>query len=220
MKRTLLIMVLMLHVAAALAQRYAFDKAPLSSDWQFLGQPDTTKYELRDDGKLRLHGDIYDFFENKSVTFMGLPVADAPFTFETKLTLFDADNGDEAGVCLYRTPEVYVQCCLNHYRSDHRLKLRLHLFGHRLLLYDRSVKLRRDLWLRISRTPDGNNYNFHYSFDGKKYHWLESVNVRLLSTTVADAESPLLLGLYAYTGSARYQAGYSYGDFEYVDFRQ
>ncbi len=218
-KRHLLIFALWLSALAAMAQRYEFDEAQLSPQWQFLGQHDASKYELHE-GRLRLYGDIFELHEDLHTTFLGLPVADEAFTFETKLSLFDADNGDEAGVCLFRTKDAYVQCCLNAYRGDHRLRLRVQFFGHRMVLADRHVGTQRDVWLRITRSEADSLYRFQYSFDGEKYQQLEAIQTAQLSPVVTGSDLPLLAGLYCFTGSGKYQMGYSFADFDYVDLRR
>lgn len=217
--RRLLIVLFVAMALTAKAQRDDFDGETLNPSWQYLGQPDVSKYQLKD-GRLRLIGDIYEVKDDGPTSFLGLPVGDAPFTFETKLTLYDADSGDEAGICLYRSKNAYVQCCLNNYRGDHRLRVRLHFLSHRLLLADQSVGLRREVWFRVSLSENEPQYEFSYSFDGKKFNQLESVEKMLLSPALIGSSNQMLIGLFSVMGSVKYQAGYSYADFYYTDLKR
>lgn len=217
--RRLLILLLIAMALTAKAQRDDFDGETLNLSWQYLGQPDASKYQLSD-GRLRLIGDIYEMTDDGPKSFVGLPVGDAPFAFETKLTLFDADSGDEAGVCLYRSKNAYVQCCLNNYRGDHRLKVRLNFLSHHLVLADHSVGVRREVWFRVSLDDSGAKYDFSYSFDGEKYHSLESVEKPLLSPEIVGSDNQMLIGVFSFMGSVKYQAGYSYADFYYADLKR
>ncbi|MBR1933275.1 MAG: hypothetical protein IJ841_06275 [Prevotella sp.] len=216
--RQLLLCLLLLLATTAGAWRDDFDGPGLSPLWQHIDSVDATKYRLQG-SQLRLYGSIFQLFEQSPTTFIGQPLDGTATTFETRLTLFDAESGDEAGISLLRSRQCYVQCCLNNFKGDHRLKLRLHLYGRSLLLKDQSVGLKREVWLRAQLSSKGRHYNFHYSFDGQKYHWLESVEVQLLSPCVAQSDGPLLAGLYAFMGSAKYQAGYSYACFDYAELR-
>ena len=194
---------------------YTFDEGQLGPEWRFLGRPDSASYRFVG-GKLRLRGSIYDLHENRGGTFAALEAIADTFTVDTKLTLFDADNGDEAGLCAYGSPQCFVQCCLNNYVGSRRLKVRLQLLSHRLLLADRSVGTLSDVWLRIRSTRE--KLKFFYSVDGKRYHWLEDVERRLLAPDITGSDSPMLVGMYAYMGSTKYQSGFIFGDFDFFDF--
>ncbi len=215
-----LLIILFLFLATGIrAQHYEFREAPSLQDWQHIGKPDSTKYAWCR-GCLRLYGGVFDLNEGKDFTFTGLPLPDSPFTYETKLTIIDTFDSDEAGICLYRSREAYVQCCVNDYRGDRRMKLRLQLVSHRLLLNDVSIGTVRTVWIRVSLSKTGDKYNFHYSTDHQKWQWLQSVELRLLSPAATGSDSAMLIGLYCFTGNSKFNAGYTYADFEYVDFQK
>ena len=182
-----------------------------------MGQPDLSKYVFAD-GKLRLKGSVFELREEKPSTFVGLEQTTEKFVAETKLTLFDAESGDEAGLCVFKSREGYIQCCLNNYQESRRLKVRLQLLSHRLLLVDRYVGMLSEVWLRVS--SDGSKLKFCYSTDGKEFKRLEEVDLRLLKSDLVGGEDPALVGMYAFMGSTKYQAGYTFGDFDYFDFQE
>lgn len=193
-----------------------FDR-PLGPEWMFLQNPDSSFYRLHD-GQLRLTGSIHELKENVTPTFIGRRQEAANFTFDTKISFYDLDDGDEAGLCAYQMHEGYAQVCVNNFRRSHRLKVRLNLKNVRLLLCEKSFGESPEVWLRIE--SNSRHYNFLYSLDGQKYHWLESVDCSLLSTETVGGFTGVTLGLYAYNASTRYQAGHCFADFDYVEYRE
>lgn len=193
-----------------------FDR-PLGPEWMYMQNPDSAQYQLHD-GQLRLVGSIHELRENQPTTFIGRRQEAASFTFDTKISFYDLDDGDEAGLCAYQINEGYAQVCVNNFRGNYRLKVRLNLKNVRVLLCDRSFGEHPEVWLRIK--SNSRYYNFYYSTDGKNYHWLESVDCSLLSTETAGGFTGATLGLYAYNGGTRYQAGHCFADFDYVEYRE
>lgn len=218
LKRLLLVCCAWLFFTCLSAQRhYTFESCQLGPEWRYVGQPDLSKYVFAD-GKLRLKGSVFELREEKPSTFVGLEQTTEKFVAETKLTLFDAESGDEAGLCVFKSREGYIQCCLNNYQESRRLKVRLQLLSHRLLLVDRYVGMLSEVWLRVS--SDGSKLKFCYSTDGKEFKRLEEVDLRLLKSDLVGGEDPALVGMYAFMGSTKYQAGYTFGDFDYFDFQE
>ena len=216
MKRFLFFVMMALWGVCAQAQRhYTFESRQLGPEWQYVGEPDASKYCFAE-GNLRLKGSIFELKEERPATFVGLPCTKDTLQVNTKLTLFDTESGDEAGLCVFRSRRGYVQCCLNNYQGGHRLKLRLQLLSHRLLLVDRSVGNMTEVWLRVK--SDGSKLKFFYSADGQRYQWLENVERRLLDSDVVGG-GQLLVGMYAYMGSTKYNAGYTFGDFSFFDLQ-
>ena len=218
LKRMLLVCCAWLFFTCLSAQRhYTFESCQLGPEWRYVGQPDLSKYVFAD-GKLQLKGSVFELHEENPSTFVGLEQTTEKFVAETKLTLFDAETGDEAGLCVFKSREGYIQCCLNNYQESRRLKVRLQLLSHRLLLVDRHVGMLSEVWLRVS--SDGSKLKFCYSTDGKEFKRLEEVDLRLLKSDLVGGEDPALVGMYAFMGSTKYQAGYTYGDFDYFDFQE
>lgn len=198
------------------AQRhYVFSKDTLGTEWQYVGERNANCYRIVD-GKLRLYGDINELKDTSPTTFVGLPQDEGKFEVNTKLTLTDAENGDEAGVCVYRSKEGYVQCALNNYNGQRRLKLRVQLLSHRILLVDRPVGLMSEVLLRISF--NGSKYSFSYSTDGKRYHWLEQVESGLLDKGLVGGEDRPLVGMFCYNANTKYYAGFTFGEFHFFNY--
>lgn len=199
--------------------RYVDFAKPLGPEMAYIQNPDSTAY-WQHDGKMRLYGSIHEMSDNRQPTYVGMRQESATFTLDTKISEHDFEDGDEAGLCVYQMHEGYVQCCLNNYRGFNRLKVRLFLKGVRVLLVDRNLggELIDQMWLRVK--SDGKTYSFYYSTDGVKYHFLQSVNCSLLSTETVGGFTGVTLGIYALSGNTKYQAGRSFADFDYMEYRE
>lgn len=204
------------HQREPITVREDFDK-PLGPGWVHLQNPDSSCYELHN-GQLRLTGSIHELRDNITPTFIGYRQESANCSFETKISFYDLADGDEAGICVYQMHEGNVQACLNNFKGSNRLKVRLNLKNIRTLLFDYRVNVVNQLWLRM--TTSGKNYNFYYSLDGRKFHWMQSVDCTLLSTETVGGFTGVTLGLYASNNSTRYQAGASFADFDYVEYKE
>jgi len=220
MKRLLTIFFLALTTLAVNAQNHFrdnFEGTALAPEWGFLLQPDSAKHVLCN-GRLRLYGGLFQLKEHQPTTFLSIPQRDSCFQADTRLTLFDTESGDEAGLCLYRSDSCYVQAFIVNNRSDHRLRLRFQLMSHSWTLADRHIDHQQnEIWLRMS--CDGRFYRFFYSFDGQKFSPLEAIETSLLSDAIARTSDKPLIGLFAFMGTTKYQAGYSFADFDYFDYQ-
>ena len=194
---------------------FEFDNGFLGTEWQFVNQPDYSKYGVRD-GKLRIYSSPYELADTTSAptSFLALPLTGSQKVIETHLTLFDAEKADEAGLCIYRSPNGYVQCCMYNNLGELRLRLRLKLLSHQLQFIEKPIALNHhDVWLRV--VCDDKGYSFYYSLDDKKYLFLDSVESGLLSPSILNSDAPLLVGMYSFMGSGKYHSGYSFADFDY-----
>ncbi|MBR1448405.1 MAG: glycoside hydrolase family 43 protein [Prevotella sp.] len=200
-------------------RRYVDFTKPLGPEMVYIQNPDSTAY-WQHDGKMRLYGSVHEMPVNRQPTFLGMRQEAALFTMDTKISGVELNDGDEAGLCVYQMHDGNVQCCVNNFRGVYRLKVRLNLKGVRTLLLDRSVGSAQieNLWLRAK--SNGKYYNFYYSTNGEKYHWLESVQCSLLSTETVGGFTGVMLGIYAHMGSAKYQSGRSYADFDYIEYSE
>lgn len=198
-------------------QRYDFNGQQLGDGWQYVEQPDRSKYVLMN-GCLRLYGSVYDLNDRKPTTFLGIPQKEQNFTAETHVPLFDFEDGDEAGMALFFTDSCFVESSLINYRSETRIKLRFQFLNHSWLMVNHAVGQKvSQYWLRV--VGDERAYTFYYSFDGKKYTKLDRIDRRLLTPAISGTTAAPLIGLFAFTGTTKYQSGYSYADFDYFDYR-
>jgi beta-xylosidase len=211
-----LFLVVSLLQDAQAQRRYTFKEgSALGSEWRYIGERQPQNYRILND-RLRLYGDIYELKDGRSFTFAGLPQGSKPFEVTTKLRLTDAENGDEAGLCLYRSKAGFVQCCLSSQNGQRRLKLRLQLLSHRLQLFDKNVGLTSEVYLRIGF--DGSQYNFYYSTDDKRYQLMDTVEGSLLETSLVGGADEVLVGMFCFNGNSKFNAGYTFGEFDYFDF--
>ncbi len=201
----------------AQTRRYDFSQPVQLGEWHFLRQPDLTKY-VPMDSVLRLYGDVAEMKDTAAATFLAQPVPSVRFQAETLMSLFDDENGDEAGLALYWADNCYVQACLNNNRGTHRIVLQFRLLEHKWIMAEHHLNHRPGkVWFRI--TADDDHYHFYYSENGAKYRLLDSIEKELLSSRIAPGNGPMLVGLYTYTGNIKLQMGYSYADFRYFDLK-
>ena len=196
--------------------RYDFNE-PLGPEWLHIQNPDSTAYEVSA-GRLRVYSGAFDLYENKQPSFVGIRQESADFVVETKVSLFDGENGDDAGLCVYQTHDGMAQLALNSYRGEQRLRLRIVLKGNKWMKKEVYLPSVSELWLRVS--SEGEYYHFLYSRDGKKYEELDKIECSLLSTEVVGGFVGATIGMYSYMGSVKYQAGRSFADFDYFEYKE
>ncbi len=196
-------------------RRYEFDGGSLGPEWIYIQTPDQSKYQ-NEFGRLRLYGNFSQLWENDQPTFVGIRQEHATFVLTTKLSRFDMESGDESGLAVYQSHDGNVQFCLSTYQGDCQLKVRCQLKNLRTMLASRSVRMENEVWLRIS--SDGHKYNFYYSTDGEKFRWMESFDCSLLSSETIGGFTGVVLGLYAFMGSGKHHSGYSFADYDFLEY--
>ncbi len=221
MKKQSIILLLTLTICvAAFGQKHFctdFNEQQLGAEWQYLQQPDASKYVLHD-GMLRLYGSPYNLKDHEPTTFLALPQTTPQFTAETSISFFDDESGDEAGMCVYLSDSCYVQLFINNNKGEHRLKLQFQLRSHQWLIAEKHLsRTFEKMWLRIA--CDSQYYQFFYSLDGQKFQLLDQIERLLLSPAIAGSNSLPLVGMFVFTGTTKYQTGYSYADFDFFDYR-
>lgn len=198
-------------------KRYIDFSKPLGPEILYIQNPDSSAY-WQHNGKMHLYGSAHEMTLNRQPTFVGLRQEAAKFTMDTKISAFNFNDGDEAGVCVYQMHEGYVQCCLNNSQSVSHLKLRMCLKGVRALILDKSIgsELLDNLWLRVR--SDSSYYYFYYSTDGEKFRLLDSVHCSLLSTETVGGFTGVTLGIYAHMNNREGEIRQSYADFDYIEY--
>lgn len=184
-------------------------------EWIHIQNPDESKY-LWGDGRLRMMGSPNQLWHNEQPSFWGIRQEHPTFTLTTKISQFDSESGDEAGLAVYQSHDGNVQLFLNNFQGDMRVKLRFQLKSLNVQKVERQIKMTNGLWLRVA--SDGHKYSFYYSVNGQKFHLLDSFDCSLLSSETIGGFTGAVLGLYVYMGSGRHQSGYSFADFDYFDY--
>ena len=205
---------------AATAQKrrlhYDFTK-PLGPEWLHIQEPDTEAYELKD-GRLRLFGSILSMKENKQPTFVGLRQESANICVDTKVTLLDGENGDQAGLCVYQINDGFAQMNLQNRRGSHYVRLCLQLKDNLFTMAEQSVPATAQVWMQLK--SDGEKYYFSYSTDGKSYEQLGAIECLLLSTEVAGGFTGVIVGMHSHMASSKFQTGRSFADFDFFDYQE
>lgn len=194
--------------------RYDFSE-PLGSEWEYIQEPVKENYVIHD-GMLRLYSSVTSLKDESQPTFVGLRPDSTAFTITTKIALADLLDGDETGLAVYQAPMGYAQCCFFNLKGDRRVRVRLVLKNLTTLVCDRSVGIPSSIWLRVQAI--GRMYSFSYSTDGKRYHWLDSIDKSLLRPVVVGQGNGILVGLYSYMGNPKTQAGRSFADYDEIEY--
>ena len=189
----------------------------LGPEWIYIQNPDSTHYRLVG-GKLRLVTSNSSLTDNDRPTFIGRRQESENFILDTKVTLTDVQPGDEGGLTVYQINDGHVDFYLQNYKNDIRVKMRSTIKGLRCVLAEKSIGKRRTVWLRVA--SNGRVYKFTYSFDGKRYHWLDQLDCALLSTEVVGGFTGVVLGMYAWRGGAQFNRGQSWMDFDYFNYKE
>ena len=189
------------------------EDAPTSGsfEWVQLQNPIPDNY-LRNDTmavdekffvRLYPHGTLT---QNLQPTFVGRRQESANFILETDVVT----KGDaEAGLSVYQIHDGHLDLFVSKKQVALRCKLKS------IDYVVKSVpRLRKDaVKLRIS--SDGEMYHFAYSFDGKKFRDLGSMNCSLMSTEVAGGFTGVVLGMFA---EGKEKSGYA--DFGYFHYNE
>ena len=180
-------------------------------EWVQLQNPIPDKY-LRNDTmavdekffvRLYPHGTLT---QNQQPTFVGRRQESACFTLETDVVT----KGDaEAGLSIYQIHDGHLDLFV----SKNQVALRCKLKSIDYIV--KSVpRLRKDA-VRLRISSDGEMYRFAYSFDGKKFYDLGSMNCSLMSTEVAGGFTGVVLGMFA---EGKEKSGYA--DFAYFHYNE
>ena len=182
-----------------------------SFEWVQLENPIPDKY-LRNDTmavdekffvRLYPHGTLT---QNQQPTFVGRRQESANFILETDVVT----KGDaEAGLSVYQIHDGHLDLFVSKKQVALRCKLKS------IDYVVKSVpRLRKDA-VRLRISSDGEMYHFAYSFDGKKFYDLGSMNCSLMSTEVAGGFTGVVLGMFA---EGKEKSGYA--DFGYFHYNE
>lgn len=182
--------------------RTDFEKNEWGLEWNWIGNPDTTKYDLTArKGFLRLHAASLKLDSMGSPTFVGRRQEDIRFQATTAVQ----PHGEvAAGITAYMAPGAHYDLYVAH--STLHLRYRI---GD--LCHDRTTDIRVDSTAYLRIEGSNTHYIFSYSSDGKDYKEIDRMNVKYLSSETYGGFTGVYLGLFA--------EGKSSADFGWFTYR-
>lgn len=201
---------------AAKSERTDFKTGKLGPEWVYLRNYHPENYGFHS-GKLRLTGTAVDLLNwNDSPTFVARRQEDINFMATTSLRLYDAVEGDEAGLSVYMYEASHYDFFVKqHIDGRQVIQLRYQLGA--LTHYTREVEVPRGkskVQLRVTGSDE--LYTFEYAVDGKNFQILDKMNTRYLSTETAGGFTGIMLALYITTPNSTSKA---VADYDYFDYK-
>lgn len=173
---------------------YDFNEAQLSPEWNYLRNPDSTRYTLNArKGWLGIKPSTQTLDDNGSPSFVGFRQQHINFQATTCLR----SGTSKAGLTVFRGPQGHYDL----YKKGNELYLNYRLGT---LLHRQHITTLNGptVYLRVKGTPD--TYYFYYSTDGLHYQEAGKMDTRYLSTETQGGFTGTYLGLFAegnYNGS-------------------
>ena len=165
-----------------------FNKSQLGSEWNFLRNPDSTRYSLTDrKGMLRLLPSKATLDGGGSPTFVGRRQEHINFQATTRML---TSGNVKAGLTVWMSPQGHYDL----YAKDGSLWLDYRIGS---LLHSQEICALCDTvtYLRVKGTPD--KYQFYYSEDGQHYTEAGQMDTHFLSTETVGGFTGIYLGLFA-----------------------
>ncbi|WP_297901769.1 glycoside hydrolase family 43 protein [uncultured Parabacteroides sp.] len=202
------------HPVAELPGKTEFDGNTLGFEWNYLRNPDRSKYSLtQKKGYLRLYPSTISLDENDSPTFVGHRQEDIDFTGTTSVALHSDKANDEAGLTVFMNSSFHYDLFVRQEKAGKQslvLRYRLGNISH----IEKEIPLEGPTaYLQVK--GDKQFYTFYYSTDNKTFHPVGKANTRLLSTETAGGFTGIYLGLYSVTAD---KTSKTYADFDWFDY--
>jgi xylan 1,4-beta-xylosidase len=193
--------------------RYHFDSANLSYQWNYLRNPLTKNYSFDErKGFLALTPTLVTLDSSASPTFVGRRQEHFNCEF-TCLMEYEAKSGSEAGICCYMNPESHYDVGLSSDAKGKFLFSRFHI-GSLISMANKTYVESDRLILKVRAEPL--YYTFLASFDdGKTFIFLGKAETRYLSSEVAGGFTGVYFGLYTFKTSSE-KANHAY--FNWVEY--
>jgi len=196
------------------AQRDNFTDAQLGLPWQYLRNPDSSKYSLTERrGSLCLYTSPISLNETESPSFIGRRQTEHDFQSSVKLELVANADGEEAGLTMYQNNSHHYDFFLSRKGGNYMLQLRAKVGSLHYIVAEKEVA-GSEVELRISGTP----LTYAFAFKDVKsggYSKLASLDTRYLSTEVAGGFTGVMIGLYASSNGKATKAKAFFDWFDY-----
>ena len=191
-----------------------FKEDQLGFEWNYLRNPVPENYLLNSKkGYLRLKATPVLLSDIDTPTFLARRQEHINFTATTKLNIFNANNGDEAGLTVYRNNTAFYKLFIKQNTNGKRfLTLNYHLGALSNTAYEIEIP-KGNVYLQVK----GNNdyYSFEYSTNGKDFKFIGKLDVRYLSSETNGGFTGVYLGLYA---TSKNKTTKTYADFDSFNY--
>ena len=191
-----------------------FEEDELGFEWNYLRNPNLNNYELNSKkGSLRLKATPILLDDVDSPTFLGRRQEHIQFTATTKMELFNAKNGDEAGLTVFRNNTAHYKILLKQDDTGKRilaLSYRLGELSHTIS----EIKIPRgSVYLQVKGEND--YYSFAFSTNGTDYKFIDKLDVRYLSSETNGGFTGAYIGLFA---TSKNKTTNAYADFDLFNY--
>lgn len=184
----------------------------LGPEWVSMRNPKEANYNLKNGLILTTSTDRLSREEDYP-TYISIRQENIKFATTTRLTLRNAQKGDEAGISLFMTEGSHYDFYLTkNAEGKTQLQIRYNLIS--LQHEEPAITLPSDACtLRVS--GDAEYYYFSYSTDGKNFKQIGQMNTRYLSSECAGGFTGVTIGLYTQSFNQTTQASALYDNLIY-----
>lgn len=191
-----------------------FNESKLGFEWNYLRNPNEGNYSLTArKGFLRLKTSPIKLDDIASPTFVGRRQEHINFTATTSLDLFDAKEGDEAGITVLMNNESHYDLLVKQKSKEKRylvLRYKLGNLSHTVVEVEIPQKA-----IRLQVTGDPVDYSFGYSLSNGEYKSIGKINARYISSETAGGFTGVYIGLFVSSENVKSAAYADFDNFEY-----
>jgi xylan 1,4-beta-xylosidase len=191
--------------------------SPAGPEWTYLRNPDPASYTLGETpGWLTLRGQAIGLEASSSPTWIGRRQEHLACVATTRVDFEPAEDGEEAGLTVYRSPEHRYEIAVGRTGGRRRVFVR-QTIGPSLQAVTASAPVdgREPVVLRVEAQPEAYSFSFGLGEAPKEWTPLGTAPTRFLSTEVARGFTGAFFALYA-TGSG--QPAASPARFDWFDY--
>ncbi len=192
-----------------------FNEDTLGFEWNYLRNPTLKNYLLNSKkGYLRLKATPILLDAVDSPTFLGRRQEHIEFTTTIKMDLFNAKNGDEAGLTVYRNNTAHYKLSLKQNSTGKRVLVLSYCLGELSHNISEINIPKGSVYLQVKGENDF--YSFAYSTNGKEFEFIDKLDVRYLSSETNGGFTGVYLGLFATSINKTTNAYADFNTFNYI----
>ncbi|MCW2263057.1 MULTISPECIES: glycoside hydrolase family 43 protein [Sphingobacterium] len=191
-----------------------FDSETLNLQWQYLRNPDSSKYAFNTRmGSLCMWSSLGTLNETKPLSFIGRRQTEHDFEASTALEFFSDTEFEEAGMTLLQTSSHHYDFFIRRKGNGYCIQLRAIVGSLKYIVAEREISTNQVV-LKIKGTAQ--EYQFG-QIDPKsgRFESIGKLDTRYLSTEVAGGFTGVMIGLYSTSNGYRTKAKVFYDWFDY-----
>lgn len=189
-----------------------FNSSRPGNEWNYICNPTSANYSLQErKGHLRLKTSTISLNDKDSPTFLGRRQQHSSFSAKTVIDFSKLSEGAKAGITSYMMNDYHYDLYVTIRNKRPVLCLAYTLGSLKQVVKEISLA-EKQVYLKIEGTND--HYHFFYSYQGRKFDKMGSLDVRFLSSETAGGFTGVYLGLFAESSD---KSG-GYADFDWFDY--